>query len=584
VRSCKDTTLLPGRDHVVLRRTFQLRRIGGRSLLVVFLLVTLGLSLWLGYQALDAAGSHRRTAEGVLTDYAGIATWEYSRQARESLDDFYRWVFDDIPWTFRRRPPSPDVMTNDLRLVLRSQRCECRALRERSWFFRVDLEDGAATTDPDTVPKSVLARLSSVIGAQAASDPETRVGLLTLGAGALQDPPSLALFLISTDPEQTARLAYGIVADSEAFAELFLQWYRSAPLLPAAIAGTQLTDSLLQVTVTGPSGLRVFESPVPYPHTFSSADTLDPEYGSLVVEAAIRPDAAAHLIIGGLPRSRIPLLLGLMALTLGVGAAALVQLRREHRLARLRDDFISGVSHEFRTPLTQIRVFAELLDEGKLRTEEERRRSTRVINREARRLTHLVENILQFSRVSRFPSSFGEVEEIHLAQALAELAEAFGPQASARDSTIEIGGEEDLSVVASRGGLYRILANLLDNALKYGPPGQTVRVHASAQGGSARIAVQDQGPGIPHRDRRRIWEPYRRLDRDVAGTIQGSGLGLAVVRELCAAYGGRVWAEAPEGEGGSLFILELPLAHRGEGRPGQDSDTREQTDAATPGH
>jgi len=564
----------PGRDPVVLPRTFQLRRASSTSLLVVFLLVTLGLSLWLGYQALDAAGSHRRTAEGVLADYAGIATWEYSRQARESLDYFYRWVFDDIPWTFRRRPPSPDVMANDLRLVLRSQRCECRGLRERSWFFRVDLADGSATTDPDTIPATVLAPLAAAIEAQASSEPDTRVGLLTLDAGALLDSPSLALFLISMDREQTDRLAYGVVADSDAFAELFLQWYRSGPLLPAAIAGAQVTDSLLQVTVTGPTGLRVFESPVRYPRTFSSADTLDPEYGSLVVEAAIRPDAAGHLIIGGLPRSRIPLLLGLMTLTLGVGAAALVQLRREHRLARLRDDFISGVSHEFRTPLTQIRVFAELLDEGKLRTEEERRRSTRVINREARRLTHLVENILQFSRVSRFPSSFGEVEDIHLDQALEELAEAFGPQASARGTVIEIQAEEGLAVVAGRGGLYRILANLLDNALKYGPSGQTVRVQAFSLGESARISVQDQGPGIPRRDRRRIWEPYGRLDRDVEGTVQGSGLGLAVVRELSNAYGGRVWLEAPEGGEGSRFILELPLAQRGAGKPAHDSDAR----------
>jgi len=275
------------------------------------------------------------------------------------------------------------------------------------------------------------------------------------------------------------------------------------------------------------------------------------------VQAGIRQDAASHLIIGGLPRSRIPLLLGLMLLTLGVGGAALLQLRRESQLARLQDDFISGVSHEFRTPLTQIRVFAELLDDEKLRTEEERKRSTRVINREARRLTHLVENILQFSRLSRVPMARGELEGIDLETAVEELTEAFGPQAAARQARIERAGPTGLTVSAARGGIYRILANLLDNALKYGPSGQTVEVDAARIGDAIRISVDDEGPGIPPRDRKRVWEPYRRLDRDVSGEVQGSGIGLAVISQLCSAYGGRVWVEAGE-RGGARFVVEFP--------------------------
>ena len=103
-------------------------------------------------------------------------------------------------------------------------------------------------------------------------------------------------------------------------------------------------------------------------------------------------------------------------------------------------------------------------------------------------------------------------------------------------------------MVAGRGGLYRILANLLDNALKYGPHEEIVRVRAAMNGDTVRISVEDQGPGIPERDRHRIWDPYRRLDRDVTGQVQGSGIGLAVVRELCDAYGGQVWVEDGEGE------------------------------------
>jgi signal transduction histidine kinase len=541
---------------------------------VVFLLVTLALSLWLGYQALDAAASHRRTAEGVMADYAGIAAWEYSRHARESLDYLYRWVFDDIPWTLRRRPPAPEVMANDLRRVLRSEGCDCPGLQDRAWFFRIDLQDGGTTSDPDTVGKSTLSRLGETVRAHRGTNPDSRIGVLTMEPGALVDPASLVIYLISTDSEGMDRFAYGVVADSEAFGELFLHWYRNAPLLPATVAASEPRDSLLQVSVRGPNGIPVFQSPVPYAGLFSSTDTLEAEYGSLIVEAAIRPDAAPHLIIGGLPRSRIPLLLGLMVLTLGVGAAALLQLRREHQLARLRDDFISGVSHEFRTPLTQIRVFAELLDDEKLRTEEEQKRSTRVINREARRLTHLVENILQFARVSRFPTSLGELEEIDLESALEELKEAFGPQASAQAITIDTTVEPGVTVLAGRGGLYRILANLLDNALKYGPPEETVRVRASMEGETVRISVEDRGPGIPERDRQRIWDPYRRLDRDVTGEVQGSGIGLAVVRELCAAYGGQVWVEDGDGVG-ARFVVELPGIRDGGDALGSALEDRE---------
>jgi signal transduction histidine kinase len=494
-----------------------------------------------------------------MADYAGMAAWEYARFARESLDEFYRRVFDDIPWTLRRRPPAPEVMANDLRSVLRSQGCDCRDLLHRAWFFRVDLVDGSATSEPGTIDKSTLGTLAETIRAHRESEPESRTGLLAVDAGGLLETRSLVIYLVSTDSDRTDRLAYGVVADSEAFGELFLRWYRSAPLLPTLIARGESRDSLLQLTVQGPTGLTIFASPASYPSTYSSLDTLEAQYGSLIVGAAIRPDAAPRLIIGGLPRSRIPLLLGLMLLTLGVGAAALIQLRREHQLARLRDDFISGVSHEFRTPLTQIRVFAELLDGEKLRSPEERKRSTRVINREARRLTHLVENTLQFSRLSRFPTSLGDLEEIELDASLEELSEAFAPQAATRDAEIRFEGTAGLAVVAGRGGMHRILANLLDNALKYGPTGQTVLVRAARNGDAVRISVEDEGPGIPPRDRKRIWDPYRRLDRDVRGEVQGSGIGLAVVKELCPAYGGRVWVE--EGEhGGARFVVELPGA------------------------
>lgn len=536
----------------------RIRRPGGTAPLVLFLLVTLALSLWLGYQAVDAARSHRRTAEGVLADYASIAVWEYSTLVRENLDYFYRRVFDEIPYSLRRRrAPHPEVMAEDMRRTVRNQRCACRGLRERTWYFRIDLEDSTVVSDPDTLSDSLLRRLTEKVVTHRSTRPEDRFGLLTVDAGDLLESPGVIVYLVSLDSEEEDRLAYGFVADTDAMGELFSAWYRRATLLPPTVESSQPGDSLMQVAVRGSGGVTIFESLAAYPLTYSARDTLEGEYGDLVVEAAIRPDAASLLIVGGLPRSKIPLLLGLMLLTLGVGVASLLQIRREHQLARLRDDFISGVSHEFRTPLTQIRIFAELLNDDKLKTDEERKRSTGVINREARRLTHLVENILHFSRLRRMPSPQGDLEEIDLAAALAELTDAFEPQAEANQVTIETEVERGSTALAGREGFHRILANLMDNALKYGGQEQVVRVRAGRDGGVVRISVEDEGPGISPRDRRQIWDPYRRLERDVTGEVRGSGIGLAVVAELCSLYGGEAWVEDGDA-GGSRFVVELP--------------------------
>jgi signal transduction histidine kinase len=227
-----------------------------------------------------------------------------------------------------------------------------------------------------------------------------------------------------------------------------------------------------------------------------------------------------------------------------------LQLRRERALARLRSDFISGVSHELRTPLTQIQMFAQTLLLDRVRGDDERRRSLAIIDQETRRLAHLVENILQFSRgergtlrITRAPHDLGRL--------VRETADAFAPIARARSVSVEVDAEESM-VDVDEEAVRQIVLNLLDNAVKYGPPRQRVLVGVHGR----EISVDDEGPGIPPREREAVFERYKRLDRERGRAIAGMGIGLSVVRELVELHGGRVRVE--EGaRGGARFVVAL---------------------------
>jgi signal transduction histidine kinase len=179
-------------------------------------------------------------------------------------------------------------------------------------------------------------------------------------------------------------------------------------------------------------------------------------------------------------------------------------------------------------------MFAELLEDGKLRTEEERRRSIRILRQESQRLTHLIENVLRFSRSRRLPAQLAPTRT-DLGRLVDETAESFRPLADARDVTLTAQKAGAPCAMADPAVLRQMLINLLDNAVKYGPAGQTVTIGAARVNGAVRVWVSDQGPGVPAADRDRVWEPYLRLERDANGPVGGSGIGLAVVRTPRAA-------------------------------------------------
>jgi signal transduction histidine kinase len=210
-------------------------------------------------------------------------------------------------------------------------------------------------------------------------------------------------------------------------------------------------------------------------------------------------------------------------------------------------------------------MFAELQESGKLRTAEDRARAVSVIHRESRRLTHLVDNILRFSRLRRAIATRFLREKIIVSAAVTDLIEGFQPLAAARGMSIDTDIDPGLAIIANADGLNQMLLNLLDNAVKYGPRGQVIELNASREGDTAVFTIRDRGPGIPAADRRRIWDAYFRLGRDRDSAATGSGIGLAVVAQLAEMHGGSVAVDDAPG-GGARFTVRLPAA-RGEAVP-----------------
>jgi signal transduction histidine kinase len=279
-------------------------------------------------------------------------------------------------------------------------------------------------------------------------------------------------------------------------------------------------------------------------------------FGDLPIVVGLREAGLQVLAPGRLPRTRGLEFLSLFALAAGLVASSLLLLRRENQLARTRANFVSGVSHELRTPLAQIRLFAEMLLLGRVRTEGDRRRSLEIIDTEARRLSQLVENVLQVARSERGHLHVNPIA-MRVAPVIRECVESFTVLAEARRIEFRMELQEDLIAPIDSAALRQIVLNLLDNAAKYGPDGQRVVVGMALFDDNARIWVDDEGSGIPVRERERVFNPFYRA-RDAQQTA-GSGIGLAVVRELVALHGGDAWIEdAPDA--GARVIVQFPGA------------------------
>ncbi|MGQ0712556.1 MAG: sensor histidine kinase [Gemmatimonadaceae bacterium] len=550
------------------------------ALTVALLLFALVLTTLLAGQAQVAARSHRETAEQALHDYARLAAWEFKRYASADMQATLMSAF--VPSLLRLPQGDPTqgkLSPADLAdaAVRRTQFCAC--LDSARFFFRFEFRDSSLVTSGETLSPEIAAWVRDTIrghftATEIAGEPvrtvygsvdgQTEMSIVLTNdayitiVARVADTLRMLAYVLARTMDGRPVAAYGFESDPSDFTgPLFREIMTRQVLLPPSLLHGLRSDSVLSVAVHDPAGDEIFRSSARFPPRYASEDTLGGRFGNLHVRVAIRPEMGEQLVVGGLPRSRMPMLLALFILTSGLLIVALLNLRRQQELARLRTDFVSSVSHELRTPLAQIRLFAELLSLGKLRSDDERRRSARIIDQEARRLTYLVDNVLNFARSERRANRL-RLEETDISREVRDVLDTFAPLTRAKDVTLHAELDEDLVADVDRAGLHQILLNLLDNAVKYGPQGQTITIRTRAAGDRLLIEVVDEGAGIPAEERERIWEPYHRLERD-SKSVAGSGIGLAVVRELVDLHAGRAWVEDARPRG-ARFVVALPLA------------------------
>ncbi|HEX6816167.1 MAG TPA: HAMP domain-containing sensor histidine kinase [Gemmatimonadaceae bacterium] len=550
--------------------------------LVAVLLLTLVVAGAITWVAWLSTSSHRAAAEDAMRDYAEFAAANFTDAAGKALYGGSMAILSSVG-------AGSATMEADHVYPLSKLRTAAGKMRDWGWMyvpspryvFSYDLSTHKMDVSGETVPSdgerarlldSLQANFDTVTATSEGAGPHERSLWVMTDSSAHGTEIFLMVYMHGV--RATPDMVYGFSIVFRDYAQTVLpQLAQATPLVPRSLSHGLPNDSLLSVTVRDAGGHVMYQSRVTGLTAFGATEQLWRFAGGPTVQIAVRQQAADMLLRGGIPRNRVPLLVALLLCTGALVVVAFHLARRAEELAHLRADFTSSMSHELRTPLAQIVLFAESLSFGRVTTERGRSDALRVILREARRLGHLVDNVLLFSRTER-RATHVSAQARPLAPLVREVVESFEPLAKVRQSTLKLALDERVVAPVDEGALRQILLNLLDNAVKYGPDGQTVAVSLTLERGRAVLCVDDEGDGVPESESKRIWDPFVRLHSGEYSVSTGSGIGLSVVRQLVMLHGGtcRVGG-APSG--GARFVVELPGARVGGGEGGAGSISSE---------
>lgn len=251
------------------------------------------------------------------------------------------------------------------------------------------------------------------------------------------------------------------------------------------------------------------------------------------------------------------LLIGTFILAILLGGSLLLwQAYRNQCDAAQKTSFVSNVSHELKTPLTTIRLYAELLGEGKITDADKQSRYLRTIIKESQRLTRLVSNVLDFSRLEQGRCNY-QKQRLNFNLLLQGLSEQLQPRLAEAGMDLELNlPDPPLELYSDHDALEQIVLNLIDNGIKYAAAGKRLQLELKRHKRDVKLRVRDWGPGIPSGQRQKIFTKFHRIDNSLTTKQQGSGLGLSIARQLAQGLGGSLEYSPVSGDG---CCIELTL-------------------------
>ena len=500
--------------------------------------VTLALALVLGaalaWAVIVELRFQRRTAEKVTEDYLSLlarervdaaasalrslATAELGAQVSGTMGS----VYEELP------PPAPRSASGGSLHCADATTTETPATLS---YFRMDLRDRAFLVSPSASRDSV-AWVQDVVSASMRGSP--------FPAGSFQTFISrgrAVIYGVKYAPYNAPVAVYGLVTCASALAALVTNAHaRGAADSVVSLGAVAGSDTLLRHAAVTRALARDDVAGIQLTAYPAFARPLS----GIVIERDGVPSLALALMLLG---------------TIALASVAVLQLVRDRRAVRRQAELIMTISHELRTPLAQILLYSETLALDRVRGDDAKRAAAQRIVDEARRLVDTVSNVVGLTRSERV-SSFAVTPVTPVAPVIETAITRVRALSDARAKiAVSVLGAPRVRVGDS--ALLQALTNVLDNALKFGSPTQTVLVSAAREGAMVSIAVEDEGPGIPPALRERIWTRYFRANGE--SDPEGAGIGLWVVRDIVEKAGGRVRADEASG-GGARIVLDLPAA------------------------